>query len=58
MALMPMAPHWVISIAAALALTLGATCGSARADGLGIKRERLDLPVVKDAHPAPPSDKH
>jgi plastocyanin len=26
--------------------------------GLGIKRERLDLPVVKDAHPAPPSDKH
>jgi plastocyanin len=26
--------------------------------GLGIKRERLDLPVVKDAHPVPPGDHH
>lgn len=26
--------------------------------GLGIKRERLDLPVVKDVHPAPPGDRH
>ena len=25
--------------------------------GLGVKRERLDLPVVKDAHPAPPPEK-
>ncbi len=26
--------------------------------GLGIKRERLDLPVVTEAHPAPPGEKH